>query len=162
MRWLWIGAGFVAAALSQPVLADDKQDCLGHKDEQQRIKACSAIVDRFPTDAAAYDQRGTAYRHKGDLDQAIADYTRAIELNPNYAAAYNSRGLAHASKGDYTRALADVTKADELVPSTKPRSSAAKATDRKPKLKVARAKSNATLDAPNEAPASAWPTWASK
>src|SRR5262245_53526331 len=112
MRWSLLAASLVIAALSQPAVAEAKRDCLSHKSEEQRIKACSAIVARAPTDAAAYDSRGTAYRLKGDLDLAIADYTKVIELDPTRAAAYNSRGLAYASKGDYARALADVTKAD--------------------------------------------------
>jgi tetratricopeptide (TPR) repeat protein len=162
MRWPLIAASLLIAAMSPPLQAEDKQGCLGHKNEEQRIKACSAIVALYPNDAAAFDNRGTAYRLKGDLDLAIADYTRAIELNPGYAAAYNSRGLANASKGDYARALADVTKAGELVPNAKPRSREIKTRDAKAKPKVARAKSNATQDAPSEPPANLWPTWAPK
>ncbi len=32
----------------------------------------------------------------GDLDKAIADYTKALELNPKFASAYNNRGAAYA------------------------------------------------------------------
>jgi tetratricopeptide (TPR) repeat protein len=37
---------------------------------------------------------------KGDLDRALADYDRAIELVPYYALAYTNRGLAYFDKGD--------------------------------------------------------------
>jgi tetratricopeptide (TPR) repeat protein len=53
---------------------------------------------------------------KDDIDRAIADYTRAIELNPNYGPAFEARGRAYARKGDYIRAIADVTRASELAP----------------------------------------------
>ena len=35
---------------------------------------------------------------KGDLDGAIADYSKAIQLRPNYADAYNYRGTAEQIK----------------------------------------------------------------
>jgi tetratricopeptide (TPR) repeat protein len=63
-----------------------------------------------------YLNRGIAQYKKGDYDQAIANYTRAIEINPNYAKAYFYRGLAYQDKGDYDRAIADYTKAIEINP----------------------------------------------
>ena len=50
------------------------------------------MIQRNPKDVVAYHNRGDAYGLKGDIDRAISDYTKAIELNPNYAPAYNSRG----------------------------------------------------------------------
>jgi tetratricopeptide (TPR) repeat protein len=38
--------------------------------------------------------RGYAKKRLGDKKGAIADYTKAIELNPQYADAYYSRGNA--------------------------------------------------------------------
>ena len=43
-------------------------------------------------DAVAYHNRGLAKYHKHDLDGAIADYAKAIELKPDYAHAYYDRG----------------------------------------------------------------------
>ncbi len=64
----------------------------------------------------AYHNRGLAYAAKDELDGAVADYTKAIELNPNYGPAFEDRGRVYARKGDYTRAIADVTRASELAP----------------------------------------------
>jgi len=50
------------------------------------------------------------------LDKAIADYTKAIELNPKLAGAYLNRGLTWAQKGELDKAIADYTKAIELNP----------------------------------------------
>jgi tetratricopeptide (TPR) repeat protein len=108
----------VAASLilaSATALADDKSDCLDSKDHDLRIKGCSAMIERNPKDVVAYHNRGDAHGLKGEVDQAISDYTKAIVLNPNYAPAYNSRGRAYVSKGDYVRAVDDVTKAGELA-----------------------------------------------
>ncbi len=64
----------------------------------------------------AYYNRGAAKIEKGDLDGAIADYNRAIELNPKDARAYNNRGIAKRAKGDLDGAIADYNRAIELDP----------------------------------------------
>jgi tetratricopeptide (TPR) repeat protein len=48
-----------------------------------------------------------AYFNQGKVDQAIADYTKAIELDPKIAAAYNNRGIAFKQKGLNSKAVAD-------------------------------------------------------
>ncbi len=55
----------------------------------------------------AYNQRGIAWSQKGDYDRAVADYTKAIDINPRYTNAYNHRGIAWTQKGDYVRAIED-------------------------------------------------------
>ncbi len=64
----------------------------------------------------AYYNRGAAKIEKGDLDGAIADYNRAIELNPKDARAYYNRGIAKRAKGDLDGAIADFSRAIELDP----------------------------------------------
>jgi tetratricopeptide (TPR) repeat protein len=62
-----------------------------------------------------YFQAG--YKKGGrDLDGAIADFTKAIELKPDYAEAYYFRGLAKQAKRDLDGATTDFTKAIELKP----------------------------------------------
>jgi tetratricopeptide (TPR) repeat protein len=123
--------------VSWAVLADDKGDCLDSKDHDLRIKACSAMIEHNPKDIVAYHNRGEAYGHKGDIDRAISDYTKAIVLDPNYVPAYNSRGRAYVSKGDYVRAVDDVTRAGDLthksVPKPQPSSAVVKAAAHKAK-----------------------------
>jgi|GEM_PF-3805091 len=71
------------------------------------------------TDAAKAEfflKRGDARAAKGDLDGAIADYTKAIELKPDYAEAYNNRGIAWVDKGEYDKAIEDFSRAVELKP----------------------------------------------
>ena len=43
----------------------------------------------------AYYNRGNAYSDKGDYDRAIADYTRAIEIEPDDSCVYYTRGDAY-------------------------------------------------------------------
>ncbi len=47
-------------------------------------------------------------------NQAIADYTRAIELDPRNAMAYNNRGHIYSNLGQHNQAIADYTHAIEL------------------------------------------------
>jgi tetratricopeptide (TPR) repeat protein len=53
---------------------------------------------------------------KGNHDQAIADFGKAIEINPKYYYAYVFRGTALEAKGDHDRAIADFTRAAEIEP----------------------------------------------
>jgi tetratricopeptide (TPR) repeat protein len=78
------------------------------------IVAGCAEIHRPTLDAEAYFNRGLAYLQKYQYDQAISDFTKAIEIDPRSASAYNNRGLAWKNKGDYDRAIADYNKAFEI------------------------------------------------
>jgi len=65
---------------------------------------------------AAYLDRGRTYLQQDDNDRAIADFTRAIELDPEGANAYNHRGVAYTSKLDFDSAIADFDKAIQFDP----------------------------------------------
>ena len=60
--------------------------------------------------------RGLAYRKIGQNDNAIADFTCAINIEPTNAWSYYNRGSAYFNKADYPRAVEDFTKAAELDP----------------------------------------------
>jgi tetratricopeptide (TPR) repeat protein len=66
--------------------------------------------------AKFYNSRGIAYGEKGQYDQAISDFNRAIELNPNDNKAYNNRGIVYRLKGQYDQAVSDFNKAIDLNP----------------------------------------------
>jgi len=62
----------------------------------------------------AYNNRGNAKTKLKDNQGAIADYTKAIELNSKYALAYTNRGTAKGIIGDKEGAIADYKKAAQL------------------------------------------------
>jgi len=65
-----------------------------------------------PTSAEEYSQRGIARFEKNDLDGAIFDFTKALELNgPNQEFCYYFRGMAHYRQGNPDVAVADISKA---------------------------------------------------
>ena len=66
--------------------------------------------------APYYNNRGLAKEGKGDLDGAIADFNRAIELDPKLAISYYLRALAKEAKGDLDGTIADDNRAIELCP----------------------------------------------
>ena len=54
---------------------------------------------------------------RGNQQGAIADYTKAIEINPQYAPAYYNRGFAKdEGLGDHQGAIADYNKAIAINP----------------------------------------------
>ena len=55
-------------------------------------------------EAEAYNTRGIAYCEKGKLDEAIAAFTKAIDLKPDYVNAHYNKGLAHIRKGEVDNA----------------------------------------------------------
>ena len=70
----------------------------------------------IPGTRRPYSNRGYAYRSKRQYDEAIADLTKAIEIDPRDADAYNNRGYAYRRKGQLDQAIADLTKALEIDP----------------------------------------------
>ncbi len=79
----------------------------------------SAPLDVVKVDiinAQEYLKRGALYHSKGNFDQAVSDFNKAIKTDPNYAPAYANRGLAYSGKKDITQAISDYTKALTINP----------------------------------------------
>ena len=64
----------------------------------------------------SYYNRGTVYYEKGEYDEAILCFDKAISLKPRFAEAYCSRGTAYYQKGEYDQAILDFNKAIERNP----------------------------------------------
>ena len=64
----------------------------------------------------AYNSRGAVYCNNGEVDRAIEDFNRAIQLKSDYADAYYNRGVAYEVKGEVDRAVEDYTKTIQLNP----------------------------------------------
>ena len=56
---------------------------------------------------------GVSFHQRGEYQEAMARYGRAIELNPQDAYAYNNRGVAKNALGDHQGAIADFDNAIE-------------------------------------------------
>jgi len=61
-----------------------------------------------------YNTQAGFWSYWGDYDQAISDFTKAIDIDPSYANAYNGRGIAFFHKTEYEKAWDDVDTAQSL------------------------------------------------
>jgi tetratricopeptide (TPR) repeat protein len=59
-------------------------------------------------------KQGVAANKKGDLDEAIRFYSKAIGLKSDSSALYYVRGRAYSENGDYDKAISDLTRAISL------------------------------------------------
>jgi tetratricopeptide (TPR) repeat protein len=76
----------------------------------------SVTENKIDIQAGIHFFRGVDHANKGELDQAIARYSEAINSSPKFAAAYRTRGFAYLQNGEYDRAIADCKKAKKLNP----------------------------------------------
>ena len=112
----------VCALTSGNALAQNQQDWKSCEAEQAEtaLPACTRLIESGTLDdkkrVIAYDNRGVAHFRQADYDRAIADYTKAIEIDPKYARARMRRGAAYGMKGDHDQAIMDSTEALKLDP----------------------------------------------
>ena len=70
----------------------------------------------YARNSAFFYNRGSDKAEKGDYYGAIADYTRAIEIDPQNDDAFYNRGNSKLKLKDYYGAIADYTRAIEIRP----------------------------------------------
>jgi tetratricopeptide (TPR) repeat protein len=113
------GAGPVCAGCGAELKANWKAcpEC-GTPVRAAGVKAAPAVApaNKAASGAEAHIVRAKEYEGKRDDDAAIAEYTKAIELDPDNAEAYNRRGIAYGKKGDGDRAFAGFNRAIKLDP----------------------------------------------
>ena len=66
--------------------------------------------------AAEPHKKGVEAFEQGQIDAAVAFFSRSIELDPKFAPAYCDRGLAMVLKGDFDKAMSDLNTAVKLRP----------------------------------------------
>ena len=74
----------------------------------------SDVIDKHPTVALAYNNRGSFFWDEKKYDEALIDYNKAIELRPMYTEAFNNRGAVFLDKKRYQEAISDFNKVIEL------------------------------------------------
>ena len=97
------------------ILAESFDNYKGGKD----VKSLSNLLlddTRRRAEAEKWFNRAYDEDQKGNRENAIEYYTRAIELNPEYADAYNNRGNAYRNLKEYEKAISDYNRAIELNP----------------------------------------------
>ena len=77
-------------------------------DDGKTLEAKLAAIDAF--------NEGNALTRSRAFAEAIASYSRAIELNPGFAEAYANRGVAYVKTGEFDKAITDYNEAIRLEP----------------------------------------------
>lgn len=99
--------------------ADAAADCSG-EDNERRIAGCSELLMRPGLDpdtaAVAYAMRALAYSLKGNYEDAITDFDRAISIRPNFAVALNNRAWALFRSGKAAQGEPDVERSLAIQP----------------------------------------------
>lgn len=90
---------------------EEKQDAY-----EKAVQHYTKALELKPDLPEGYNNRGNAYREKGEIDKAIQDYNNAIKYEENDAVSYNNRGNAYFDKGYIDKANEDFNKAIELDP----------------------------------------------
>jgi len=78
--------------------------------------AVGALRKRRRQSARPHFESALQCTRDGDLDGALAEYTKAIEIDPKFESALVNRGDIYQHRGDYDRAIADFTKAIKAGP----------------------------------------------
>ena len=87
-----------------------------NKDYRSVLSIWQDTIDKRPGNARAYNNRGATYELQGDLDRALADFTRAAEMKPDYETAYYNRGNVYLKRNDFDRAIREYDTALSLKP----------------------------------------------
>jgi lipoprotein NlpI len=116
----------LAASGCSAQLANDAQKCEKNVTSKPdlALEGCTALIEsgRLSEEDAfkVLLIRGVAYRNKGNYDQAIQDFDKAIRLKPDIAEAFNNRGVTYDYKGDYELAIQDYNHVIKLRPDYAP------------------------------------------
>jgi len=84
------------------------------------IDACTKAISSGDLQEAdlvsALINRGVAYKAEGNIDAAIADYSRALKMVPQDALVLSNRANAYLQKGNLDAAAQDIRKSLDLDP----------------------------------------------
>ena len=104
-------------AFHQKRLFDKGLQYFSEGDYQGGIKVFSKFIRKYPNNEYvlfAYYNRGLAKQKIGDFNEAISDYTKAIEIDISYRDAFINRSVAKESLGDIKGACLDARKSVNL------------------------------------------------
>src|SRR5205807_535649 len=80
----------------------------------------TGCILKRPDHAHAYYCRANAYSKLRRYEEAVADSSRAIELDPKHALAWYNRGVSYNKLGQSDKAVGDFSRAIELGPKHAP------------------------------------------
>ena len=91
-------------------------DLIGQGKIGAAIEKINEVIAVTPEFAEAWNKRGDAYMHLGDLDHALADYQHALELNPYHFGVLESCGEIWLERRNARKAAEYLRRALDLNP----------------------------------------------
>jgi len=83
---------------------------------QDALEQGAALAERHPNVPLILNILGAANAGLGRLDQAVARYTKALQIKPDFAEAHNNLGNALKALGKHEEAIASYTKTLQIKP----------------------------------------------
>ncbi len=83
---------------------------------QDALEQGAALAERHPNVPLILNILGAANAGLGRLDQAVARYTKALQIKPDFAEAHNNLGNALKALGKHEEAIASYTKCLQIKP----------------------------------------------
>src|SRR6476619_3154823 len=96
-KWLWVSHGKPGWIDTADVVPLDPK----------AIERINELLIAVPDSARLYSGRAAVRRELGELDKALDDCTKAIQLEPASAELFNNRGFMRTEKGEIDKAIAD-------------------------------------------------------
>ncbi|MDO8635823.1 MAG: tetratricopeptide repeat protein, partial [Dehalococcoidia bacterium] len=134
--YYWRGAAYVDNEQSDLAIADFNKviqlsDSAAVTKYATERKLSKEVRERYETDSAEYtklatkvlaivaseyNRQGVALFSQGKNDEAIAKFSKAIQVYTNYPSAYTNRGIVYIVKTQYSTAITDFNNAIKLNP----------------------------------------------
>jgi|JI6StandDraft_1071083.scaffolds.fasta_scaffold176927_1 Flp pilus assembly protein TadD len=117
---MFSGPVFAADTESTPVKNTENRDFVAGKksieakDWNRAIEQFSRVVATDNKNADAYSLLAFSLRWAGRMDEAFANYDKALALDPKHRGANNYLGIAYLKVNDLSRAQAQLTKLEGI------------------------------------------------
>ena len=92
-------------AVPQAIAAQDNVETL-EKAFARQIETLTELITESPKQVSLYSRRGDAYFFTGQFEEAVADYSKMVELDPASDSSHWRRGIALFYIGKYDDAVA--------------------------------------------------------
>lgn len=129
---LFLLTAVAAASVASTVQAGDVNAAPAPETDRGRVHVAQATRPPAPARGAAppapattrlaadlHLNQGMTYAAMKDWDNAISEFTKAVDIDTRYAAAYANRAVAYMQQRKYNKALDDLKQAESINPDDK-------------------------------------------
>lgn len=86
---------------------------------QDKLLGWREEINNISRNAEYYNNRGITAAKQSQFENAISEFTRAINRDAAFSDAYDNRGLVYNALGQHEKAISDFTKVTEILPQSK-------------------------------------------